>query len=263
MDGVSGKVAVVTGGAKGIGAATVNGLVSAGANVAIADIDSDAGQTLGAALGPAALFLNTDVTSDDDITSLAAGVVRAFGGIDILVNCAVTFHDDGLDSSREAWLASFNTNVVSPARMLQAVAPSMRSRGGGAVVNFSSIAAKFGQRGRASYPASKAAVLQLTRNQAMHYASDNIRVNAISPGWTWAGPLIDLAGGDLDKGDRVAADYFPLGRMGRAEDVAGAVLYLCSDQAKFVTGIDLPVDGGYAMSGPDQGTPMQHRLAED
>lgn len=262
MNGLQNKIAVVTGGAKGIGEATTRAFAAAGAKVAIGDLDEAAGTALAAALGEAALFHRLDVTDDDSIAEFVAAVERALGGIDILVNCAVYWPDDGLGSARETWLASFNTNVVSPAKMLEAVAPSMRQRGGGAVVNFSSIAGKFGQKGRGCYPVAKAAVQQLTRNQAMEHAADGIRVNAISPGWTWAGPIISLAKGEIARGDRLAAEYFPLARLGRAEEVASAALYLCSEAASFVTGIDLPVDGGYAMIGPDRGIPQMGRMAD-
>jgi NAD(P)-dependent dehydrogenase (short-subunit alcohol dehydrogenase family) len=262
MNGLSGKVAVVTGGAGGVGAAVVRGFNAAGVAAAVADIDQAAGQALADELGDRVLFCPTDVTDDAQIANCVETATAAFGGIDFLVNAAVTYHDAGLDSAREEWLRSYNLNVVSVARMLQAVAPAMRRRGGGAAVNFSSIAGKFGQSGRALYPATKAAIRQLTRNQAMHHAPDRIRVNVVSPGWTWAGPIPGLAGGDLAKADRVAADYFPLGRVARAEDVAAAVLFLCSEAASFVTGIDLPVDGGYAITGPDQGRSRMHRLSE-
>jgi len=262
MKGLQDKVAVITGGAKGIGEATARAFIAAGARVALGDLDDKAGTALSEALGQAACFHRLDVTDDDGIARFVAAAQDAFGGIDILVNCAVYWPDGGLSSDRETWLASFNTNVVGPAKMLEAVAPSMRRRGGGAVVNFSSIAGKFGQKGRGCYPVAKAAVQQLTRNQAMEHAADGIRVNAISPGWTWAGPIIDLAKGEIARGDRLAAEYFPLARLGRTEDVANAVLYLCSNAAAFVTGIDLPVDGGYAMIGPDRGIPQMGRMAD-
>lgn len=262
MNGLQGKVAVVTGGAKGIGQASVRAFLAAGAEVAIGDLDEAAGAALAEELGRAARFRRLDVTDDGDIAAFVAWAETAFGGIDILVNCAVYWPDDGLGSARETWLASFDTNVVSPAKMLAAVAPSMKARGGGAAVNFSSIAGKFGQKGRGCYPVAKAAVQQLTRNQAMEYAADGIRVNAVSPGWTWAGPIVELARGEIARGDRLAAEYFPLARLGRAEDVAAGVLYLCSEAAAFVTGIDLPVDGGYAMIGPDRGLPQMGRMSE-
>jgi len=262
MKRLAGKVAIVTGGAQSIGAAIARAFHAAGAKIVIADIDAAAGAALAAALGEGALFQRTDVTSDEEIRRCVEAAVAAFGGIDILVNNACTFLDKGLQSSREEWLRSLEVNLVSGALFVREAAPHLRRRGGGAIVNMSSIAGKHGQRGRALYPASKAAILQLTRNAAMELAADRIRVNAVSPGWTWSRVIEDLTKGDRAKADRIAGEYHPLGRLGDAEEVAHAVLFLCSDAARHITGIDLPVDGGYAMTGPDQGTPRMGRLGE-
>jgi NAD(P)-dependent dehydrogenase (short-subunit alcohol dehydrogenase family) len=262
MSRFTGKVAIVTGGATSIGAAICRAFHAEGAAIVIADIDAASGAALAGSLGERALFQRTDVTDDAAIAACVAVTVAAFGGIDILVNNACTFLDKGLQSSRAEWLHSLDVNLVGGAVMLREAAPHLRRRGGGAVVNFSSIAGKHGQRGRALYPAAKAAILQLTRNEAMELAADHIRVNAVSPGWTWSAVIERLTEGDRAKADRIAADYHPLGRVADAEDVARAVLFLCSDEARHITGIDLPVDGGYAMTGPDQGTPRMGRLAE-
>jgi NAD(P)-dependent dehydrogenase (short-subunit alcohol dehydrogenase family) len=262
MTGFAGKVAIVTGGATSIGSAIVRAFHGEGASVVIADIDVAAGRVLGKRLGEGALFHETDVQSDADIGACVAAAVASFGGIDILVNNACSFLDKGLQSSREEWHRALDVNVIGGAVFVREATPHMRRRGGGAIVNFSSIAGKHGQRGRALYPASKAAILQLTRNEAMELAADKIRVNAVSPGWTWSRVIEQASGGDRTKADRIAADYHPLGRVGDAEDVARAVLFLCSDAARHITGVDLPVDGGYAMTGPDQGTPRMGRLSE-
>jgi NAD(P)-dependent dehydrogenase (short-subunit alcohol dehydrogenase family) len=262
MNGIAGKTAIVSGGATSIGAAVVRAFDGAGANVLIADIAEEPGRALAAALGARVRFQRADVTRDDDIAAAIAAAIGAFGGIDFLVNGAVTYLDKGLDSSRAEWLEALNLNLVSGALLLRAVVPEMKKRGGGAVVNFSSVAGKFGQAGRALYPAAKAAILQLTKNEAMTLAADGIRVNAVSPGWTWSAPVERASGGDRAKADRIAADYHPLGRVGNPEEVARAVLYLCSSDASFITGIDLPVDGGYAMTGPDGGKPAMGRLAQ-
>jgi NAD(P)-dependent dehydrogenase (short-subunit alcohol dehydrogenase family) len=261
MKGLDGKVAIVTGGATSIGAAVVRAFHAAGTRVVIADIDDESGSALATTLGGNVVFHRTDITDDAQIDGCVAAVVAAFGGIDILVNNACTMFDKGLQSSRQEWLAALNVNVVSGALFVGAVVPHMRRRGG-TIINFSSIAGKQGQRGRALYPASKAAILQLTRNEAMELAADKIRVNTVSPGWTWSTTIARLTKGDRAKADRIAGEYHPLGRVGDAEEVARAVLFLCSDDASHITGIDLPVDGGYAMSGPDQGTPRMGRLAE-
>ncbi len=262
MRGVEGKVALVTGGATSIGAAIVRNFAAAGTSVAIADVNREAGERLAAELGPRAMFHLTDVTVDEQVEACVTAVAARFGGIDFLVNNACTYLDHGLESSRADWLQSFNVNVVSGAQFVRRVAPIMRARGGGAIVNLSSIAARFGQAGRALYPACKAAILQLTRNEAMELAPHRIRVNSIAPGWTWSASIERATGGDRAKADRVGADYHPLGRVGNPDEVASAVLFLCSDEASFITGVNLPVDGGHAMTGPDQGKPATWRLSK-
>ena len=262
MRGIAGKTIIVSGGATSIGAAVARAFHADGASVVIADIAEEPGRALAAALGAKALYHRTDVTSDADIGACAAAALAAFGGIDFLVNGAVTYLDKGLQSTRAEWLAALDLNLVSGALFVQAVVPNMKKRGSGASVNFSSVAGKFGQAGRALYPAAKAAILQLTRNEAMELAPHGIQVNAVSPAWTWSAPVERAAGGDRAKADRIAADYHPLGRVADAEEVARAVLYLCSEDASFITGVDLPVDGGYHMTGPDGGKPAMGRLSQ-
>jgi len=176
MTDFTGKVAIVTGGATSIGATIVRALHGEGARVVIADIESAAGKVLAKRLGEGAMFQRTDVESDEDIIACVAATVAAFGGIDILVNNACSFLDKGLQSSREEWHRALDVNIVGGAVFVREAAPHMRRRGGGAIVNFSSIAGKHGQRGRALYPAAKAAILQLTRNEAMELAAGAIRV---------------------------------------------------------------------------------------
>lgn len=262
MRGIAGKIVIVTGGATSIGAAIVQAFHGLGAKVAIADIADAPGQALAQELGAGALFQHTDVSKDADIAACVTRTVTAFGAIDFLVNGAVTYLDKGLASTRAEWLESLNVNLVSGALFVNAVAPEMRKRGGGAIVNLSSIAGKFGQQGRALYPAAKAAIFQLTRNEAMTLAPDHIRVNTVSAAWTWSAPIERATKGDRAKADRVGADYHPLGRVADPGEIARAVCYLCSDDASFITGTDLPVDGGYAMTGPDGGKPAMGRLAD-
>lgn len=262
MTGIAGKVVIVSGGASLLGAAVARAFRAQGARVVIADIMPKDGNTLTAELGADARFHQTDVRRDADIAACVAAAVDQFGGVDILVNGAVTYLDKGLQSTREEWHQALDVNLVGSALFVQAVVPEMRRRGGGAIVNFSSVAGKFGQIGRLLYPVAKAAILHATRAQAMELARDRIRVNAVSPAWTWSAPIARATGGDRAKADRVAADYHPLGRVADAEEVASAILFLCSDEASFITGADLPVDGGYAITGPDGGRPAQGRLAE-
>ncbi len=251
MDGLKGKVAVVTGGATLIGAAVVRAFHQEGARVAIADIDEAGGTSLANELGGGVFFVKTDLADDSQISACVEHTVKQFGGIDFLVNLAAVYIDNALNSTRQEWIDSYNINVVGGVMMLKAVYPHMKKRGGGAVVNFGSISAKIAQAGRWLYPVTKAAILQLTRNEAMDLAKDNIRVNSISPGWTWSRIMNELTHGNRAKTDKVGGPFHLLGRVGNPEEVAQGVLFLCSSHASFVTGTDLAVDGGYSAMGPE------------
>jgi NAD(P)-dependent dehydrogenase (short-subunit alcohol dehydrogenase family) len=259
---LGGKVAIVTGGATLIGRAVVQALHDAGASVAIADIDEEGGRGLAEELGERVAFVRTDLRQDAEIEVLVAETVGRFGGIDILVNLAATYVDEGLASPREDWLESLDVNVVAAVMTARAVHPHLRARGGGAIVNFTSISAKVAQTGRWLYPVGKAALVQLTRNMAMDLAPDGIRVNSVSPGWTWSRVMVELSGDDREKTDRVAAPFHLLGRVGDPEEVANVVVFLCTDAASFVTGADWAVDGGYSAMGPEQAVPAIPKLME-
>ena len=262
MQGLKGKVAIVTGGATMIGAAVVRAFQREGTKVAIADIDEQGGNAVANSLGQDVLFLKTDLADDAQIAACVDRTVSKFGGIDFLVNLACVYIDDALNASRKDWLESYNINVVGGVMMLKAVKPHMVKRGGGAVVNFGSISAKVAQTGRWLYPVTKAATLQLTRNEAMDLAADKIRVNSVSPGWTWSRVIKELSGDDKVKTNRVGGPFHLLGRIGEPEEVAEAVLFLCSDHASFITGTDLAVDGGYSAMGPEMAAPAIPKLME-
>lgn len=259
MRGLEGKVAIVTGGATMIGAAIVRAFAEAGTAVALADIDAPHGQAVADAIGPRARFVATDLRRDEDIAALVEGTATAFGGLDFVVNAAAVYLDRGMGSTRAEWLAALDVNLVASVVLMQAALPHLEARRG-AIVNVASVSGKIAHSGRWTYPVSKAAVLHLTRTQALDLAPRGIRVNAVSPGWTWSSVIERTAGGDRARAEAVAGPFHALGRMGEPGEVARAVLFLCSDEASFVTGADLAVDGGYMTMGPEGGDRPNDRL---
>ena len=257
---LQGRTAIVTGGATLIGRAVVGALRDAGAAVTIADIDIEGGEAAVKELGERVEFAHTDVTDDEAARAVVNRVAGAHGRVDILVNLACSYSDDGFASTRAQWLAALDVNLVSAAVMAQAVHPHMSAQRSGAIVNFTSISSKVAQTGRWVYPVSKAAMVQLTRNMAMDLAPDGIRVNSVSPGWTWSKIMDSLTGGDRAKTDRVAAPFHLLGRVVDPEEVGRVVAFLCSDAASGVVGADWAVDGGYSAMGPEGNVPAIPKL---
>lgn len=260
FDSMRGKSAIVTGGATLIGAGVVRALHQAGVRVVVADINAEAGQALADELGEGVLFSRTDITDDAQVAACVALAAERHGGVNYLVNLACSYLDDGIASPREDWLASLNVNLVSAVMVLKAVRPHFQQAGGGAVVNFTSISSGVAQTGRWLYPVGKAAMVQLTRSMAMDLAGEGVRVNSVSPGWTWSAIMDQLTGGDRAKTDRVAAPFHLLRRVGDPAEVANVVLFLCSDMASFVTGADYACDGGYSAMGPESHEPAIPKL---
>jgi Dehydrogenases with different specificities (related to short-chain alcohol dehydrogenases) len=258
MRGLKDKVAIVPGGATKIGAAVVRAFREQGVKVVVADIDAEGGKALE---GDGITFVAANIRSDDDIAKIVATATETYGRIDFLVNVAATYLDNGAESTRTEWLEALDVNIVGSVMLMQAARAEL-AKNKGAIVNFGSISARVAQTGRWLYPVSKAAILQLTRNQAMDLAPDGIRVNAVSPGWTWSNIMDSLTGGDREKTDAVGADYHLFPRVGDPEEVAQAIMFLCSDEASFITGTDIRVDGGYTAMGPEGKLPAIPRLME-
>ena len=248
---LAGKTAIVTGSTRGLGADIAHGLAASGAQVTVLGLDDDAGRAVAASIGDSALFVHANVTDDAEIDRAISSTLERFGRLDFLVNNACSYADSGLASGRDQWLQLLDVNLVSAAIFAQKAAPHMGR--GGAIVNLGSTGGKFGAAGRALYPASKAALIQLTRNLAVELAPAGIRAVSVSPAWTWSPSLEQLANGSIERADQVGAALHPLGRVGRGSEIAHAVAFLCSEAASWITCVHVPVDGGFSILGPDQG----------
>ena len=245
---LDGRVALVTGGAQGIGRSIALGLANAGATVAIADIAAERLRaTVGEleVIGTPGLGIEMDISEAESIGATVDEVISKYGRLDVLVNNAgVRIHKRVLDHTLEDWERVFRINCTGVLLFSQAAALFMRQHGGGAIVNVSSQMARVTHPSRVAYCASKAAVAQMTRVMAVDWAPYKIRVNEVAPGPTRT-PFTEaaLAAGHMP----VSADQVPLGRMGEPHELIGAVLYLASDASSYVTGATLTVDGGQSV----------------
>lgn len=245
------RVAIVTGGGRGIGREIVGTLARAGAHVAIADLDSvTAGEAAAEveALGRRSLAVQTDVTNRASIEAMVEAVERAFGRIDILVNDAgICVNRSVEDATPEDWLRVIDVNLNGTFWTSQAVGRRMLARGSGSIVNIASMSGLIVNwpQPQAAYNASKAAVIHLTKSLASEWATLGIRVNAVSPGYI--GTEMTKLGMNTPGWGETWLAMSPLHRMGTPADVANAVWYLASDAAAFATGSNLVVDGGYSI----------------
>lgn len=245
MGRLDGKVALVTGAARGQGEAEARLFSAEGAAVVLADVREAEGTKVAAEIaeaGGSAQFAHLDVTSPDAWKAAVADAVAGFGKLDVLVNNAAIWRGEGgiEDITSENWDDLLNVNAKAALLGMQAAIPEMRRAGGGAIVNVGSTLAMHGAATSAAYSAAKAALVVLTRSAAVQYAAEGIRVNLIHPGSIDTPMLREGTGGKhLDIANRI-----PLGRLGQPIDIARGALYLASDEASFVTGIQLVIDGG-------------------
>ncbi len=247
--GMQGKVVVITGAGAGIGRACAVSFAEAGARVAVADIANDSGYETVKMIegrGGHAVFLNVDVADGNSVHEMLEETVKEFGGLDYAVNNAGIEGQsaDTAECSEDNWDRVIAINLKGVWNCMRHEIPRMLERGGGAIVNMASVAGLVGFTGLPAYCASKGGVIQLTRTAALEYATRGIRVNAICPGVIHTAMVERLIGGDNEK-EKAFTALEPVNRMGRPEEIARAAVWLCSDDASFVTGHPLAADGGF------------------
>jgi NAD(P)-dependent dehydrogenase (short-subunit alcohol dehydrogenase family) len=255
-DRFSDKVAIVTGGSTGIGFAIARELCREGACVAFtgrSDMGFASEKTLKKA-GYNAMFIQGDMSDEHFCKKTVQETLDKWNKVNYLVNNAFSFIAKAMDAQAEDWQRSYFAGPVAYARMIQNVVDPMRNQGGGAVVNIASVSAHIAQVSRWTYNAAKGAVKQLTRCQALDLASENITVNSVSPAWIWTRELekaAQLDGGGREKWEPIWGQFHMLERCAEPIECAGPALFLLSDDASFITGTDLLIDGGYLAMGPE------------
>ena len=246
MGRLDGKVAIISGGARGQGEVEAKLFVQEGAKVVFGDILDEEGKQVEAAIrqaGGAATYVHLDVTQEADWQQAVVAAVSTYGKLDILVNNAGILRRDSIEeTTKELWDTILAVNATGVFLGTKYAIPAMRKAGGGSIVNISSISGMVALGGPA-YNASKGAVRVFTKVTAVHHADDNIRCNSIHPGPVRT-PMTESTYSDPEMLERRLRDM-PLGRLGTSEDIAYGVLYLASDEAAYVTGAELVIDGGY------------------
>lgn len=252
MGRLNGKVAVVTGGALGLGHAICTRMAEEGAAVMVFDTLEAEGQALAEALthrGLTVAFRRCDVTSEQDVADALANAATLFGHLDTIVNNAgiAGVNKPTHEVTEGEWDQVQAVNVKGVFFGVKHAVPYLRQAGGGSIINLSSIYGLIGAPDSPPYHASKGAVRLMSKTDAMLYAADRIRVNSIHPGFIWT-PMVERhfqANGDLEASRANVASLHPLGHMGEPDDIAWGAVYLASDEARFITGSELVIDGGY------------------
>ncbi|HJN94020.1 MAG TPA: glucose 1-dehydrogenase [Dehalococcoidia bacterium] len=263
VDRLDGKVAIITGGASGMGEATTKLFVEEGARVVIGDVQDDKANALAGALGEACVAVHTDVTSGEDLQALVRTAIDRYGKLDIMYNNAGGGRRDTptggqalggkiLEMSEQSWHDTVELNLTSVWLGMKHALPYLIENGGGSIISTASVSAFLGMVGQSAYGAAKGGVVQLTRVAAIEYAENNIRVNCICPGGTLTPLLYDFPG-RVDPRSREEVEQSlthlqPIQRPGVPEDIAKAALWLASDDSSFVTGDYIIVDGGWVAS---------------
>ena len=245
---LEGRVAIVTGGGSGIGLAICESFAREGARVAVLDLDGGAAAAVAAKVGGIAVTL--DVIDPAACADAVAQVADRLGPPRILVCSAAYFaaRVPVAELADEVWERTMQVNIGGHFNMAKHCIPQMIAAGGGSIVHISSIMAQVANHGQTAYCTSKGAITMLSKGIALDYAEMGIRSNTIQPGGIATQGMADLYGGDMEEAERVWGRVMhPVGRLGRVEEIADAAVFLASDRASFVTGIDLPVEGGYSI----------------
>ena len=248
MNRLEGKIAIVTGAARGLGRGIAERLAAEGAVVVVTDVNGEGAQQTATELGGSAVGVGCDVSDYDSVEAMVADVRDRYGQIDVLVNNAgwdraAPF----LELDRDLWPRIIGINLVGVLNTSKAVLPIMAEQGSGSVVNISSDAGRVGSSGEAVYSAAKGGVIAFTKSMAREMARKQVRVNVVCPGPSDTQLFAEFAG-DNDKLREALTKAIPLRRLGQPEDVAGAVAYFASDDSTYVTGQTVSVSGGLTMS---------------
>jgi len=244
---IRGKKAIVTGGARGIGKSIAEGFAKAGADVAIVDIDIDEAKKTAEKIkqaGVKVIAIKTDVTKPDQVSAMVREVVEEFGRIDICFNNAgICINEKAEEMSYESWCRVIDVNLTAVFLVAQAVGRVMIKQGGGSIINTASMSAHIVNipQPQCAYNASKAGVIQLTKSLAVEWMPYNVRVNCISPGYIFTAMTLSAP----DEWKKTWLDLSVARRMGKPEELLGAVIYLASDASSFTTGADIIIDGAF------------------